>query len=273
MAPSQVLHITPLDEGPATARCLVLVHGFTGDSTTWAPLLPHLGPDRPVWGLDLVGHGRSAAPVDPSAYTMRACLQAIRDTIEPRGLAPAHWLGYSMGGRVVLNLALEHPRLVASLSLIGASPGIDDPAARAERLRADADLADVIERDGLAAFVDGWMAQPLFRTQQRLGEDFLHRARAQRLRNRPHALALTLRGLGTGVMEPLGPRLGSVAAPVLLITGALDAKLTVLAGRMAEVLPRAGAVVVPDAGHAAHLEAPEAVGAAVRDFLRSLDGR
>lgn len=271
--PAIRLHARRLIDGPLDrAIPLVLLHGFTGDATTWADLAAHLGSARPLLALDLVGHGRSPAPDDPAAYTMAATVAAVVATIDGLGIARAHWLGYSMGGRVAIHLALARPARVASLALVGTSPGLDDPAARAERVRADAALADLVEREGIAAFVDRWMAKPLFASQARLGAPALARARAQRLRNRPHALAHTLRGMGTGAMAPVTERLAEITVPVLLIAGAEDAKFTDLAVRMATRLEHAEVQVVPGAGHAVQAEAPARLGALVEAFLGRVEG-
>jgi 2-succinyl-6-hydroxy-2,4-cyclohexadiene-1-carboxylate synthase len=293
-----VLHVARLVRGDRRRVPLVLLHGFTGDVTTWERLVPQLSADRTVLAVDLVGHGRSEAPDDPRAYTMDATVAAVlaavaavagavaTDPIEGGGTGHAvtragtdpfsggpraHWLGYSMGGRVSMNLAITAPAVVASLTLIGASPGIADPSARAERARADEALADRIERDGIAAFVDLWMDNPLFATQARLGADYLAAARAQRLRNRPHALALTLRGMGTGAMRPLWDRVDAIHAPVLLVNGAEDPKFDAITARMGDRLPRARRLVVPAAGHAVHVEAPDVLAAALRSFLRNAE--
>lgn len=257
-----------LAEGQDRRLPLVLLHGFTGDATTWQYLLPHLGDERPVLALDLIGHGRSEAPDDVAAYTMPAAVEQIARTLAGVGLARAHWLGYSMGGRVALQLALAHPALVASLVLVGASPGLDDPAARAARRREDEALAAFIEREGIEAFVDRWMALPLFDSQKRLGPEYLARARAQRLRNRPAALARSLRGMGAGAMAPVTGRLGAIEAPVLVAAGADDEKFSRLAGEMVNLLPAARLMLVPAVGHAVHVEAPEELGRAVNAFLR-----
>ena len=270
-APIVRLYVEALVAGSGAGTALVLVHGFTGDSTTWARLVPWLGVERRVLGVDLVGHGRSDAPAAPEAYTMGAAVASARAAVREAGAERAHWLGYSMGGRVALSLALEAPEAVASLTLVGASPGIADPAAREARRKDDEALADLIERQGLEAFVDRWMSNPLFDGQARLGPAYLAAARAQRLAGRPRALARTLAGMGTGAMAPLGARLGEVHAPVLVVAGEDDPKFRTLAGEMAARLPRATVAVVPESGHGVHVEAPEALGALVRAFLRRVE--
>jgi len=251
---------------------LVLLHGFTGDSTTWDRLVPHLGPDRPVLAVDLVGHGQSEAPADSRAYTVAKTVSSVRHALRAAGLVRAHWLGYSMGGRVALHMAITVPGAVSSLVLVGTTPGIQDPAERRQRRRDDEAWAASLEREGLAAFVDRWMARPLFATQQRLGQAYLAATRAQRMTNRPHALAHTLRHMGTAVMRSLWPRLHDLTAPVLLVNGAEDARFDGVAAAMALRLPSAQRLVVRGSGHAVHVEAPAALAARVQDFLRGLGG-
>ena len=124
---------------------------------------------------------------------MGACVEQVAAALS---LARMHVVGYSMGGRVALSLAVAHPDRVASLLLVGASPGLAEAEERAARIKADEALARQIEQDGLERFVDYWMALPLFASQSVLGEDALARARTQRLRSDPAGLANSLRGMG-----------------------------------------------------------------------------
>ena len=263
----------PPASGPGAARPLVLIHGFTGDNRTWSRLLPELARRRPgpIFGLELVGHGRSPIPAEPAAYRMPATLEACLASLDRAGLQdPVDWLGYSMGGRVALSLALAQPERVARLCLVGAAPGLAEPEARAARVAADEALARSIEQTGLEAFVERWMANPLFASQARLGPTHLAAARAQRLDCSPEALAHSLRQLGTGRMPPLWDRLQELRAPTLLVVGSLDAKFGELARRMAARIPDARVVSIPDAGHAVQVEAPRALAEALSGFLAEL---
>ena len=181
-----------------------------------------------------------------------------------------HLVGYSMGGRVALTLACRRPGLLRSLTVIGASVGLSTEAERAERRESDQKLAESIEQDGLEAFVDRWMANPLFATQARLGEGFLAASRAQRMRNSAAGLARSLRGAGTGAMTPLHDDLESCPVPTVFIVGAQDPKFTRVAVDLAARMPNAATAVVDDSGHAAHLEQPDAVAAVIRGQLGSV---
>ncbi len=222
-------------------RDLVLLHGFTQTGRSWAPLTAELRGRYRCFAPDLTGHGdasqRRPASFDAVAAYLRA-LHMDRFTL----------CGYSMGGRLALDFAVRHPERVERLVVIGASPGIADAAERAARRSADLELAERIERIGLEAFVDEWGAQPLFATQPR---GVAAAARADRLRNTAAGLAAALRGMGTGAMDPLWDRLPEAT----WVVGEHDEKFRAIA----PVDP----VVIPAAGHAAHLEAPEAVAEAL----------
>lgn len=236
------------------ATPLVLVHGFTQNADCWGPLLDDLGRDRPVVAVDLPGHGGSGAEM--------ADLWRTADLVAEAGGA-ADYLGYSLGGRVCLHLALAHPGLVRRLVLVGATPGLPDADARAERRRADEALAERLLDQPLARFLDEWLAQPLFRTLPPDGA-----GRSARLRNTPAGLASSLRSSGTGTQDPLWDRLPELTMPILLLAGALDERFAATAAAMARAVgPNAHLALVPGAGHACHLERPGHVARVVRSFL------
>jgi 2-succinyl-6-hydroxy-2,4-cyclohexadiene-1-carboxylate synthase len=229
---------------------LVLLHGFTQTGRSWQPIAHALAGRYRAVAPDLPGHGDFAERRPASFAGSDAYLRALADG------RPITLAGYSMGGRVALHAALLLGPLVVRLVLIGASPGIADPAERAARAADDAALADRIEAIGIEAFVREWGAQPLFAGVPRgvaelAGED--------RLRNTVSGLAAALRGLGTGVMPSLWDRLGELTIPVDLVVGERDEKFRGIAERMEAALPDARLHVVPGAGHAVHLEAPDAV--------------
>ena len=227
---------------------LVLLHGFTQTGRSWQPIAHALAGRYRAVEPDLPGHGDFASRRPASFAACDAYLRALTDG------RPVRLVGYSMGGRIALHAALSIP--LERLVLIGASAGIADAGERAARAAEDAALADRIEAIGLETFVREWSAQPLFAGMPRGVAELVEE---DRLRNTASGLAAALRGLGTGVMPPLWDRLGSLAVPVDLIVGERDEKFRVVAERMASALPSARVIVVPGAGHAAHLEAPDAV--------------
>ncbi len=265
--PDSRLHIRLQIEESGAGRPLLLLHGFTGAADTWRPF-------RDAWpgvrqlAADLPGHGRSlGSPEAPVAADISSTIDALLQAMDDRGVAEFALLGYSMGGRVALRLALCAPERVSALVAVSASPGIADATARARRVTADRALADRIEREGVPAFVDYWQSLPIWESQRRLPSAARAALRAQRLRNDPAGLAASLRVAGAGADPPVLDALGGLRCPALLVAGALDPAYCDHAAAMAERLPDGRLAVVPDAGHAVHLEQSGRFGALVAGFL------
>jgi 2-succinyl-6-hydroxy-2,4-cyclohexadiene-1-carboxylate synthase len=236
---------------------LALIHGFTQTKLSWDPLRPALS-EHDVVALDAPGHGDAAdvrlSLADGGAWLARAG-------------GPGVYVGYSMGGRFCLHAALEAPELVRGLVLVSATGGIDDDAERAARRASDGALADRIESIGVPAFIDEWLAQPLFAG---LAPD--RRNVADRLRNTPAGLASSLRLAGTGTQAPLWDRLTTLRVPTLVVAGADDTKFVALGARLAATIPDAHLHVVDGAGHTVHLEQPDRFLDVLRSWLRDVDG-
>jgi len=234
---------------------LILLHGFTQTGRGWDEVVRHLEGERyrPL-APDLRGHGAAASrrPID-----FDACVADLAGLTAGRfALA-----GYSMGGRLALHVALAHPQRVTRLVLVSATAGIEDPARRADRRASDEELSAWMVQDRtMSEVADRWAAQPLFAGQ---APEVAAAARADRLSNDPVHLAAALRGIGTGVMQPLWDRLGSLTMPVAVLAGERDEKFVALGQRLAQALPRGSLTVVRGAGHALPLEAPAAVAAAL----------
>jgi 2-succinyl-6-hydroxy-2,4-cyclohexadiene-1-carboxylate synthase len=198
---------------------------------------------------DIRGHG-SASERQPA--DLPGVMADVVDLMSDRCLLG----GYSMGGRLALHLALDQPGRIRHLVLIGASPGLADPAERRARKRADEELASWIERSTIHDFAVRWAQTPILAG---LPPEVATRASQDRLRNTPAGLARALRGLGTAALPSLWERLGELTMPVSLVVGERDQKFRGTAREMAALIPQAEVVVVPDAGHAVHLEAPDRV--------------
>lgn len=233
---------------------LVLVHGFTQTSRCWGPVAADLAADHEVVRVDAPGHGRSAQ--------VQAGLRGGGRLIADQG-GEATYLGYSMGGRHLVHLALTNPELVRGLVLLGATAGIDDPDERAARAEADRGTAARIRELGLAAFLEQWVAQPMF-----AGVPPEHQHLDERLANTEEGLAGSLLQAGAGVQDPTWHLLHRIEAPVLVLAGELDDKYVALGRRLQDSIgANAAFATVPGAGHAAHLERPQAFLAVLRPWL------
>jgi 2-succinyl-6-hydroxy-2,4-cyclohexadiene-1-carboxylate synthase len=240
-------------------RTAVLLHGFSGSSLDWSEIATKLrAMDRGVVAIDLVGHGKTESPPDPARYTMTETVRDLDQIASRLGISEADWVGYSMGGRVALHMALAHPERVGTLVLESASAGIEDAHAREKRRESDNALASRIEERGVEWFADYWGALPLFETQWELPPATLASLRQRRLANLPAGLADSLRGMGQGAHEYVGGRLPDLRGDVLLVAGGRDLKYVEVARRLSALIPASSCVIVPEAGHAVHLESPEA---------------
>ncbi|MBV9606198.1 MAG: alpha/beta fold hydrolase [Solirubrobacterales bacterium] len=237
----------------AMTRDVVFLHGFTHTGASWDPVVAALGESYRSLAPDIRGHG-TASEREP------VILAAVLGDLA--GLAPERFtlVGYSMGGRIALHAALAFGGRIERLVLIGASPGLADPVERGARRAADEKLADEIEGSSIEEFAERWARTPVLAGQP---PEVLAAVHADRLRNQPGGLARALRGLGTGALSSVWDRLGAVGMPVALVVGEGDEKFRAIADQMASALPAAQLTRVPGAGHAVHLEAPDAVAAVI----------
>jgi 2-succinyl-6-hydroxy-2,4-cyclohexadiene-1-carboxylate synthase len=251
----EALHVERYGETSAAGGDrLVLVHGFTQTGRSWRSVAAALAAGHDVVTVDLPGHGGSGA--------VHADLPRGGRLLGEAG-GEATYIGYSLGARVVLHLALANPSLVTRMVLLGGTAGIDDPGERADRRANDERLAADLARDGLDAFLDRWLANPLFAALPAAAADL-----DDRRRNTVEGLAASLRLDGTGMQDPSWEHLRRLEMPVLVLAGEHDAKFSALAQRMAEAIgSNATVALVPGAGHAAHLEQPEAFLAIVEPWL------
>jgi 2-succinyl-6-hydroxy-2,4-cyclohexadiene-1-carboxylate synthase len=238
---------------------LLALHGFTENDETWhATLAPLAGEVRCEL---LPGHGWKPCP-ELASMTSLAAELATRLPAEGGDL-----LGYSMGGRLALQLALDHPGRVRRLVLIACHAGIRDRAGREQRRRRDERLAQILEEDGIGPFVAWWQSNPALRPAVALSRSAEEGLRAVRLNQDPLGLAGALRRFGSGAMADLWPRLGTLAMPALLVAGGADRSYCDQLAEMARLIPHATFAEVPDAGHAVHREQQTALLGLLARFL------
>jgi len=230
---------------------VVLVPGFTQTASSWSAVARVIAESCEVRAVDLE---------DVADFATTA--SAIGDAG-----GPGIYAGYSMGARLGLRLALDRPKLVRGLILVSGTPGIADDAERAARVESDEQWAELAERSGVDAFLERWLAQPMFATVPPDAPGL-----ADRRSLSPTLLAACLRQLGTGAMTPMWDRLSELTMPVLLVTGSRDEKFTAIARRMLDRLPATATHTELTGGHALLLEQPDALGAVIADFARQHGG-
>lgn len=273
-------------------RPVLFLHGFSGSGLSWAGIAGLGGRFRAIVP-DLPGHGATgwgaheacpgAGAGGPGAGEPRLGVAAGAGDPRPRasvertgddlaaiihrlGAERVHVVGYSLGARIALRLAICHPDALGRLVLEAPSAGIVDPVARAERAALDAERARLAVTEGIEVFSERWEAEPVLAGEAALPAVARDRQRAIRRANAPLGLGASLVYAGQGAMEPLHDRLGEVRAPTLVIVGADDPARS-RAEEVAAGIPAARLAVVTGAGHAPHLERPERFRALVLDFL------
>jgi 2-succinyl-6-hydroxy-2,4-cyclohexadiene-1-carboxylate synthase len=251
------------------SRPLVLLHGFTGNRTSFDHLRPLLGGSVKAIAVDLPGHGETPLPRRKGREGFIETVEAVVQLVEKLGVASVDLLGYSMGARIALGAALHRPERFGRLILESGSPGLHRRMERAERRESDGRLATLLRARGVDAFVEHWESQPMFETLKRLPPERQAELRERRKSCTSDGLVGALGSLGLGFQPDYWQELHRQRMPTLLLTGAVDEKFTAIARKMATELPVVWRHTFPDCGHAPHLEVPEDYAREVLSFLQT----
>ena len=246
---------------------LLLLHGFTGDLTTWNIFRKDWQEHSKAIALDIIGHGQTDAPEPIEMYHIEAAAHALNSLLDQMDIPRVDVLGYSMGGRLALTFAIKYPNRVRKLILESASPGLDLAEEREARVKQDANMGMFIRQKGIEEFVDYWEEIPLFHSQKKLSVQIRSQIREQRLQNSQIGLSNSLIGMGTGSMPSWWDELSAIEAQVLLLTGELDQKFVRIAEKMSKRLKNGKWITVENCGHAIHVEKPEKFGTIISEFL------
>lgn len=241
---------------------VVLIHGHSVDLRMWpAQTLALREAGYRVIRYDVRGHGRSAVPDE--GYTWPVYAEDLRSLLDLLDVGSAHLVGFSMGGGIALQCALDHPGRVRSLTLIDAAvPGFaysDEFAAMIEVL-----VEAVRARGWQEAAERHWLTHPMF--------DGLRRHPAAFAVIRDLVLAYAARDYLIDLPEPEGPeavdRLHELRPPVLVIVGEEELPDFLLAALLVgENAPRVRMETVPGAGHMLPLERPTELNRRLLAFL------
>lgn len=246
---------------------VVLLHGFTGSTQTWDQILPLLQNNCQCILVDIIGHGKTDAPTYSYLYEMESVGNDIISILDKLLISKTALVGYSMGGRLALSIAVNHPDRISKLVLESSSPGLRSEEERSARKKSDEELAFKIEKYGLDWFIDYWESIPLFQSQKSLALETQTLIRKQRGHNNVIGLANSLRGMGTGSQPSYWDNLLTLFVPVLLICGEIDEKFCFLAVEMEKRLPKSRVEKIKAVGHAIHVEEPKFFGKIVSGFL------
>jgi len=257
---------------PGGGEPALVVHGLGGASTNWTDFAGQLAPWLAIEALDLPGFGRSG-PAPGRDYSIRAHVRTVTRYLDESARGPVHLVANSMGGVISILIAAQRPDLVRTLTLT--SPAVPD--LRPRRLRADPllTLALVPGTGGLIrrrivrypadaraqAVIDLCFAEPSRVPPSRLAEAIEEIELRDGYSWATDALLRSLRGLVRSYLvtglRSLWAQMAAITAPTLVVWGERDRLVDVaLAPRVAQTIPGARLLMLPDVGHVAQLEDP-----------------
>lgn len=266
---------------PGLPRALY-VHGLGGSSQNWSDLMPLLADMVDGEAVDLPGFGDSPPPEDRN-YSITGHARAVIRLLDARGSGPVHLFGNSMGGAVATRIAAARPDLVRSLTLV--SPAL--PELRVQRNAVPTALLALPGVAGLfGRMTREWTAEQRTRGVMalcygdpgRVSEEALRHAveEIERRQGLPYfweAMTRSARGIvdayTLGGQQGLWRQAERVLAPTLLVYGGRDQLVSYRMARKATVAFRDSRLLtLPDAGHVAMMEYPEAVAEAARGLIQ-----
>ncbi|MGX7051536.1 2-succinyl-6-hydroxy-2,4-cyclohexadiene-1-carboxylate synthase [Leuconostoc palmae] len=233
----------------------LLLHGFMGSMNDFDTIKDKL-PGQ-VMLINLLGFGRNVPTVnDPEKFKMKNQINDITMLLDDVNWQTFNLLGYSMGGRLALGLALEIPDRITYLFLESATAGISENIDREIRRKQDNIRAnDIIEN--FENFVLQWEKLPLFKSQLLLPADQQQKMRSQRLNQNKYNVANSLVYMGTGSQPNFWNQISDLNVRVKIIVGEYDKKFQRIALKMTNMMRKASFVIIDNAGHNIHFEQPD----------------
>jgi 2-succinyl-6-hydroxy-2,4-cyclohexadiene-1-carboxylate synthase len=251
--------------GNRRGQPLLFLHGFMGDCHEFDNILPYFWDDFYCLVIDLPGHGQTEVMGDDNNYGMEKTAIALINFLEYFQLSKIGLIGYSMGGRLALYLALHFPEKFSHLILESASPGLQSAIARKKRIEHDGQWIKKLKNENFSDFLSEWYQQGLFDSLRKLSD--FPALFARRLNNSPAKLAKSLQYLGTGQQISLWEKLSQGSVPLLLLVGGQEHKFVAINQKIAVDYSQAQLEVFSHCGHNLHLEDSHDFALVLRQFL------
>jgi 2-succinyl-6-hydroxy-2,4-cyclohexadiene-1-carboxylate synthase len=264
------LNLEHAKEIDPTKKNVLFLHGFTGSAEDWNSIFEKFPDKYNLFAMDLIGHGKSDSPSDPSFYNVDSLVNQIKFVKDHITKDKIFVLGYSMGGRAALSFAITFPDDISGLILESSTAGIKNDVERQKRYESDLKLVEFLETHTVDEFIEFWSDQELFNTQRRFSNEKLKMLKRKKSSGSKIGYANSLKGFGTGSMPPLHDKLKKIKTKVVLISGDLDTKFTGINARMAKRFFKAKHKIVKNSGHNTHLEEPKRFIEIVTNYLGQL---
>ena len=241
---------------------VILLHGMGSDHTVWQGLISLLKDNYQMLALDLRGHGQSTKT--PGPYSMELFSQDVYHFLESMDIDKAHFIGHSMGGSILLEMAIKHPKMIHSLSLISSFASVD-PQLEKTLLN----LQKILNQDGFETFFECCLQlayTPNFIKENRELFSQIRSDMAQEI-----TITSLQDTLNACLEVDLIDSLGNLEIPVLLIAGRED-HFTPFhhSQNIKNVISQAQLEVMDGVGHNLLVENATDTGHIIRKFLNSL---
>ncbi len=255
-----IFYHAEMHQNKKSLPCIVLLHGFMGSGEIFNELLPRIKPFCNPVTIDLLGHGKSGGSTEPERYHSEKQVEDLVSILQRLNLQKSYLYGYSMGGRLALQILFNSTQNFNGLILESAGCGIESSNARSSRKKIDAERASEI-RDDYEQFLENWLNKPLFKSKP--DEEYIRIFKNQN----PEYLAASLKGFGSGVMDPLCGRLGELNIRTKLFAGELDDKYREIMLEMSRRIPESKVEIIAEAGHRIHTDNPDTLAEKLNLFI------
>ena len=255
--------------GPDDGTPLVLCHGFSGSADDFSLNIPALAESRPVFALDHRGHGRSTKTHDGATYSIDRLAADLTEWLAAVADGPVDLLGHSMGGRIVLQVALEHPGVVRSLVLMDTSAWNFLPDGMSAALVAFVEQFDP-ER-GLPSMITEGFGPEQALIEASTPEPWQETRKGLLAAFDPWAFRSLGLQLFSDDLPSLRDRLPELTLPTTVLAGSLDLPFAQVGPELAGALPDAQLVLIDGAYHSPQLTHPAAWLAAMTGHLARAD--
>jgi pimeloyl-ACP methyl ester carboxylesterase len=252
---------------------VVLIHGMLNSSSHWQSVALELARDHTVLAPDLIGHGDSAAP--RGDYSLGAHAASIRDLMTAIGIDRATIVGHSLGGGVAMQFFYQFPQRVERLVLVS-SGGLGHEVSPLLRTAALPGISALLSLTIQPRLLAALTAAGRRMRERKIGAGVHVQAVARALRplensDARHAFLNTLRS----VIDVHGQRVSATdrlylleSMPTMIVWGERDNTIPLAHGRSAhEAIPHSFFRTLPRAAHFPHLEDPEGLSLALREFI------
>ena len=234
---------------------LLLLHGWLGTCEDYREVIELLKLHFYCIAIDLPGHGKTQTQ-GVAGFNFIDTAWGIIQLLDDLHIERCTIAGYSFGGRLALDLALEFPARFDRVILESTSPGLATASDRQARITHDLQIIERLMTENFADFIEAWYRQPLFLGIDKHPNfiDLIHRRIAT---NQPSNLAKSLQYAGLGMQPYLGERLRNFTKPILLLVGEIDFKFVALNRIIERECPTATLKIIPNCSHNIHFQQPK----------------